>query len=83
MLAVHTRESLGAGWRRAGESGSRSQSVQGRRSGEIMGIREEDEDEDEGMEVEEVDDFGGVGLGEGEYVEEEKAVEDGPVTPPR
>jgi len=48
-----------------------------------MGIREEDEDEDEGMEVEEVDDFGGVRLGEGEYVEEEKAVEDGPVTPPR
>lgn len=57
--------------------------MQGRRSGEIMGIREEDEDEDEGMEVEEVDDFGGVGLGEGEYVEEEKGVEDGPVTPPR
>lgn len=42
--------------------------MQGRRSGEIMGITEEDEEEEE---VEEVDDFATAGLKEGEFVEEE------------
>ena len=65
------------GWRsRSGDAGSghgsRGGSVQGRRSGEILGITEEDEEE----EVEEVETFGGR-LGEGEFVEEE-----GPMTPP-
>jgi len=57
--------------------GSRGTSVQGRRSGEILGITEEDEEEEE--EVEEVDTFGGK-LGEGEFIEEEAP---GPLTPPK
>tara|TARA_R110002003_G_scaffold13_12_gene941 strand:- start:346 stop:693 length:348 start_codon:yes stop_codon:yes gene_type:complete len=67
MLNVNTQGSPG-GWRRGSDSGSRSHSVQGRRSGE------EEEDEEE---VEEVDDFGSPGLKEGEFVEEER----GPKTP--
>jgi hypothetical protein len=55
--------------------GSRNPSVQGRRSGEIMGITEEEEEEEE--DVEEVETFGGR-LGEGEFVEEEHE----PMTPP-
>ena len=49
----------GGAWRsRSGDSGmsSRGTSVQGRRSGEILGITEEDEEEEE--EVEEVETFG-------------------------
>ncbi|RMZ74000.1 CAMK CAMKL MARK kinase [Pyrenophora seminiperda CCB06] len=67
----------GSGWRsRSGEgsTGSRGTSVQGRRSGEILGITEEDEEE----EVEEVETFGGK-LGEGEFVEEESSAS--PITP--
>jgi hypothetical protein len=60
----------GAAWRRAGESASRGHSVQGRRSGEIMGITEEEEEEDE--DVEEVDDFNSPSLKPGEFVEEEE-----------
>ncbi|KAH7072773.1 kinase-like domain-containing protein [Paraphoma chrysanthemicola] len=68
MLNVNTQGSPG-GWRRTSDAGSRSHSVQGRRSGEIMGITEEEEEE----EVEEVDDFGSPALKEGEYVEEERS----------
>ncbi|EMD90969.1 hypothetical protein COCC4DRAFT_194573 [Bipolaris maydis ATCC 48331] len=74
MLNVNTGvgngSSGGGGWRsRSGEggSGSRGTSSQGRRSGEILGITEEDEEEEE--EIEEVETFGGR-LGEGEFVEE-------------
>jgi hypothetical protein len=49
--------------------------VQGRRSGEIMGITEEDEEEDE-MEIEEVEDFGSPRLGPGEFVEAETGVKE-------
>lgn len=73
MLNVNT--GAGNAWRsRSGEGapGSRGASVQGRRSGEIMGITEEEEEES----VEEVEDFKGR-LAEGEFVEEE-----GPMTPP-
>ncbi|CAN9438422.1 unnamed protein product [Alternaria alternata] len=69
----------GGAWRsRSGDSGmgSRGTSVQGRRSGEILGITEEDEEEEE--EVEEVETFGGK-LGEGEFVEEEGPAQ---LTPP-
>jgi hypothetical protein len=78
MLNVNTQGSpAGSGnWRRPSEgAGSRSHSVQGRRSGEIMGITEEEEEE----EVEEVDDFGSAGLKEGEFVEEETRAD----TPPK
>lgn len=68
MLNVNTSGSPAQGWRRAGESGSRSHSVQGRRSGEIMGITEEEEEEEE--DVEEVDDFSSPSLRPGEFVEE-------------
>jgi serine/threonine protein kinase len=51
-----------------GEAGSRSGSVQGRRSGEIIVEEEEDEDED----VEEVDDFSPIKEGNGEVVVEEE-----------
>jgi len=77
---------VGSGWRsRSGEgggAGSRGTSVQGRRSGEILGITEEDEEEEE--EVEEVETFGGK-LGEGEFVEEDEEEENGapPMTPPK
>ncbi|CAN9362127.1 unnamed protein product [Alternaria alternata] len=70
----------GGAWRsRSGDSGmgSRGTSVQGRRSGEILGITEEDEEEEE--EVEEVETFGGK-LGEGEFVEEEGPAQ---LTPPQ
>ncbi|KAL6708748.1 hypothetical protein ACN47E_002444 [Coniothyrium glycines] len=55
-----------------GDPGSRGTSVQGRRSGEIMGITEEEEEveDEDGMFVEEVEDFKGV-LEEGEFVVEE------------
>lgn len=82
MLNVNTAvggsSSGHGGWRgRSGEggSGSRGTSSQGRRSGEILGITEEDEEEEE--EIEEVETFGGR-LGEGEFVEEIT----GPLTPP-
>lgn len=83
MLNVNTQGSPG-GWRRTSETGSRSHSVQGRRSGEIMGITEEEEEEEEGEEeeeedIEEVDDFS-PGLKEGEFIEEEKPP---PPTPPK
>ncbi|CBX97170.1 hypothetical protein IAQ61_007897 [Plenodomus lingam] len=68
----------GGAWRsRSGsEGGSRATSVQGRRSGEIMGItEEEEEDVDEIEEVEEVD-FR-VALGAGEFIEEEEGGEEG------
>jgi len=83
---------VGSGWRsRSGEgggAGGRRTSVQGRRSGEILGITEEDEEEEE--EVEEVETFGGK-LGEGEFVEEEEEEEEEeedengapPMTPPK
>lgn len=80
MLNVNTAVGSGSssgGWRsRSGEggSGSRGTSSQGRRSGEILGITEEDEEEEE---IEEVETFGGR-LGEGEFVEEVL----GPLTPP-
>lgn len=51
--------------------------MQGRRSGEILGITEEDEEEEE---VEEVETFGGK-LAEGEFVEEETGAP--PMTPPK
>jgi hypothetical protein len=50
------------------EGNSRSGSVQGRRSGEIMGIAEEEEEEEE--EIEEVEEFSPVLTKEGEFVEE-------------
>lgn len=82
MLSVSTGVSPVTGtWRNrsiSGEASSRGTSVQGRRSGEIMGITEEDEEEEDEF-VEEVDDFKGA-LREGEFVEEE---EKGPVTPPK
>jgi hypothetical protein len=83
MLNVTTQGSPAAngGWRRTSDGqGSRSQSIQGRRSGEgIMGITEEEEEEEDEEEVEEVDDFGSAGLKEGEFVEDLK----GPATPPK
>jgi len=59
MLALNTH--TGGAARRNDGTGSRSTSVQGRRSGEIIGIMEEEEDEDE---VEEVDEFTPVVRGE-------------------
>jgi hypothetical protein len=53
--------------------------VQGRRSGEIMGITEEEEEEEDEEEVEEVDNFDSAGLKEGEFVEE---LTPAPETPP-
>jgi hypothetical protein len=80
MLAVNTQGSPGGRIGGSGGGGSRSHSVQGRRSGEIMGITEEDEEEEE--EIEEVEDFSGTRLGPGEYVEEEDEGKK-PVTPPK
>lgn len=83
MLAVNTQGSPGGRVGGGGGGGSRSHSVQGRRSGEIMGITEEEEEEDE---IEEVEDFSGTRLGPGEYVEEELEEREGgkkPVTPPK
>jgi hypothetical protein len=80
MINVNTSGGSPGAWRsKSGEGpvGSRGTSVQGRRSGEIMGITEEEEEEEE-EEVEEVETFGGR-LGEGEFVEEES----GPMTPPK
>ncbi|KAF2652246.1 kinase-like protein [Lophiostoma macrostomum CBS 122681] len=77
MLNLNTHGT--GGLRNRGEANSRSGSVQGRRSGEIMGIEEEDEDE-----VEEVEEFSPV-VGKGESVEVEggtlECVDEGPVTP--
>ena len=68
MLNINTHNSPSSGRGRLGsESISRSGSVQGRRSGEIMGIAEEEEDEDE---IEEVEEFSPVMTKEGEFVEE-------------
>jgi hypothetical protein len=80
MLNVNTSTSpANSGWRRTSDgNGSRSHSVQGRRSGEIMGITEEEEEEDDEF-VEEVDTFDASGLKEGEFVEEESKL---PETPP-
>ncbi|KAL5428445.1 hypothetical protein PMIN06_011699 [Paraphaeosphaeria minitans] len=58
---------------RRAEAASRSASMQGRRSGEIMGITEEEEEEEEGMEVEEVDEFSPVLGGCEEVIEESDA----------
>ncbi|KAL5121861.1 hypothetical protein ACEQ8H_000076 [Pleosporales sp. CAS-2024a] len=71
----------GGTWRRTSDgTGSRNLSVPGRRSGEIMGITEEEEEEDDDDEdVEEVEDFATAGLKEGEYVDESPQ---GPLTPP-
>lgn len=79
MLSVSTQGSSTAAWRNrngGAEGGSRVASVQGRRSGEIMGITEEEEEE-EGEEEGEVEvvDFGKA-LGVGEEVVEE-VVEEG------
>lgn len=70
-------------WRNRSTSGdaggSRGTSIQGRRSGEILGITEEDEEEEgeEGdMFVEEVEDFKGA-LGVGEFVVEEEDEDEG------
>ncbi|KAH9860770.1 hypothetical protein J1614_012103 [Plenodomus biglobosus] len=75
--SLHNNSGVGISpWRsRSGsEGGSRAASVQGRRSGEIMGIteEEEEEDEEEGHEDEEVEvvDFRAA-LGVGEFIEEE------------
>jgi hypothetical protein len=76
MGAQSSSPAGGAAWRRAGESGSRSHSVQGRRSGEIMGITEEEEEEED---VEEVDDFNSPSLKPGEFVEEEEEEDGGTV----
>jgi serine/threonine protein kinase len=82
MLNVNTSTSpASSGWRRTSDgNGSRSHSVQGRRSGEIMGITEEEEEEEEDEFVEEVDNFDASGLKEGEYVEEDESKL--PETPP-
>lgn len=78
MLAVNTSGS--PAWRRGSDAGatSRSHSVQGRRSGEIMGITEEEEEEED-EDVEEVDDFS-PSLKPGEFVEDEVKP---PPTPPK
>ncbi|KAF2003424.1 kinase-like protein [Amniculicola lignicola CBS 123094] len=65
MLNLNTHASPGSRGNRSGEN-SRSGSVQGRRSGEIVGIVEEEEDEEE---VEEVEEFSAV-MRPGEFVEE-------------
>ncbi|KAF2134265.1 kinase-like protein [Dothidotthia symphoricarpi CBS 119687] len=72
MLNVNTQAGGGGGagggqpaWKR--EGGSRSVSVQGRRSGEIMGITEEEEEEGE-EDIEEVEEFSPE-LRPGEFVE--------------
>ncbi|KAF1943660.1 kinase-like protein [Clathrospora elynae] len=81
MLNVATSNTPAGGgaWRsRSGEGGSRGTSVQGRRSGEIMGITEEEEEEEEDEDVEEVDSFSPK-LKPGEFIEDEK----GPATPPK
>ncbi|KAF1360173.1 kinase-like protein [Lizonia empirigonia] len=66
--------------RSGGEAASRGASTQGRRSGEIMGITEEEEDEDE--DIEEVDDFS-PGLRPGEFVDEADEPDRLPTTPPK
>jgi hypothetical protein len=82
MLNVNNSNSPSAntGFRRTSDHGnaSRSHSVQGRRSGEIMGITEEEEEEEE--DVEEVEDFSTAGLKEGEFVDESPR---GPLTSPK
>lgn len=66
--------------RSGGDAGSRGASVQGRRSGEIMGITEEEEEEEE---IEEVDDFS-PGLKPGEFVVDvNDDAERPPPTPPK
>ncbi|KAF1845937.1 kinase-like protein [Cucurbitaria berberidis CBS 394.84] len=77
-LNVNTQGS--PGWRGRSDGGSRTQSVQGRRSGEIMGITEEEEEEEEEEDIEVVD-FSRQ-LKEGEFVEEEEE-EKPPPTPPK
>lgn len=67
MLNLNTHGSPAS--RPRGEVTSRSGSVQGRRSGEIMGIEEEDEDE-----IEEVEEFSPI-MKPGEFVVEETTAE--------
>lgn len=76
MLNVSTQNMSPPTWRRgsetAGNAGSRGHSTQGRRSNEIVGITEEDEEEalrEEDEDVEEVDEFSPVLKEEGEFVE--------------
>ncbi|KAF2710527.1 kinase-like protein [Pleomassaria siparia CBS 279.74] len=66
MLNLATNHGSPAG-RQRGEGHSKNGSISGRRSGEIMGIEEEDEDE-----IEEVEDFSAT-LKLGEFVEETTA----------
>lgn len=77
MLNLNTHSSPSAGRIRS-EGNSRSGSIQGRRSGEIMGIEEEDEDE-----IEEVEEFSPI-TRPGEFVEEvtSPGVEKPPPLPP-
>ena len=73
MLALGTQGGSGPPRQRNysdGGAGSRGASVQGRRSGEIMGITEEEEEEEE-EEIEEVEEFSPVIGGCEEVVEEE------------
>ena len=56
------------------KTGSRSGSVQGRRSGEIMGITEEDEEEEEDVEEVTAEEFSRVAIDE-EIVEETSGCE--------
>ncbi|XPS79302.1 hypothetical protein M3J07_011304 [Ascochyta lentis] len=71
--------------RSGGETASRGASVQGRRSGEIMGITEEEEEEED-EEIEEVDDFS-PGLKPGEFIvqvnDDGEETERPPPTPPK
>lgn len=63
MLNVNTHASPGSSRVRS-EANSRSASVQGRRSGEIMGIEEEDEED-----IEEVEEFSPI-MQPNEFIEE-------------
>jgi hypothetical protein len=65
MLNLSTHTGSPAARVREGTSGSRSTSVQGRRSGDFMGITEEEEED-----VEEVEEFSPVMASMGEVVEE-------------
>jgi hypothetical protein len=63
--------------RGADATGSRSTSVQGRRSGDFMGITEEEEED-----IEEVDEFSPVMASMGEVVEETTAGAQTPIPTP-
>lgn len=101
MLNVSTHNTSPPTWRRGSDTagsgaGSRGHSTQGRRSNEIAGITEEDEEEalrEEDEDIEEVDEFSPVLKEEGEFVEvleeEEEEEQVGeregkpPATPPK